>query len=101
MNKTPLAPPIPKLDRRTETWLMRNWMGVVALLGSIIWQAWVGSTWVYDRQSIERELLARVVKIEAEQVHTRDVFVTQETFNLTMKNIEYRLSSIDAKLSSR
>lgn len=97
--RTPVPTPKILSDRRIENLWTRNWLGIVALAGSIVWQAWVGSTWVYDRQAVERELLARVVKVESEQLHAKDVFVTQETFNLTMKNIEYRLLSIDTAVT--
>lgn len=100
MTKRTVAPALKLPERRaSDTIWTRNWLGIVALAGSIIWQAWVGSTWVYDRQAVERELLSRIVKVESEQLHAKDVFVTQETFNLTMKNIEYRLLSIDTNVT--
>lgn len=86
----------PKSDDNPFVWLRRNW-GVLAFAMSVAFQIWNGSAWVYDRTSNERSLEARIVKLESS-------YVSQETFNLTMKSIDFRLTNLDtnvAKLSPR
>lgn len=72
-------------------WIRANW-GVLAFVGSVLYQILAGSVWINDRTVNERALEARIVRLESS-------YVSQETFRLTMQNIEFRLTNLDANVA--
>ena len=85
----------------SERWITRNWLGVIMLLGSILWQGWAGSAWVFGRSAAEQNLTQQVLRLQSELDQLKLDSVRKDVFNVTMQSIDYRLSLITSKLAQQ